>query len=89
MPRRQIRTTIRLESVILAIRGAVIGVLIGTGFGPALVSSLRSQGISVTAIPTSSLVLFLVLSTVLGPVADGWPARRGAHLGVLTTLSAE
>lgn len=89
MTRRQVRTTIRFESVILAIRGAVIGALIGAGFGPALVSSLRSQGIIVTAIRTSSLVLFLVLSAALGPVADGWPARRGAHLDVLTTLSAE
>src|ERR1700722_17572545 len=76
MKRRQIRAMIRSESVILAIFGAVIGIVIGTGLGVALVSSLRSQGITDTVVPISSLLVFLVLAALLGLGAASWPARR-------------
>ena len=46
MVRRQIRAMIRSESVILAVFGAVIGIVVGTGLGIALVSALRSQGVT-------------------------------------------
>jgi putative ABC transport system permease protein len=89
MKRRQIRTMIRSESVILAIFGAVIGIVIGTALGAALVWSLRSQGFTDTAVPFRSLVVFLILSALLGLVAAGWPARRAAKLDVLAAISAE
>jgi putative ABC transport system permease protein len=89
MKRRQIRTMIRSESVILAVFGAIIGTVIGTGLGVALVSSLRSQGITDTVVLVSSLLLFLVLSAVLGLLAAGWPARRAAKLDVLAAIAAE
>ncbi len=89
MRRRQVRTMIRSESVILSIFGAVIGIVIGTGLGVALVSSLRSQGIGDTVVPVSSLIVFLVLSAVLGLLAATWPARRAAALDVLAAIAAE
>ncbi len=89
MRRRQIRGMIRSESVILAVFGAIIGIVIGTGLGMALVSSLRSQGISDTVVPYSSLVVFLILSALLGLIAASWPARRAAKLDVLAAISAD
>jgi putative ABC transport system permease protein len=89
MKRRQIRAMIRSESVILAIFGAVIGIVIGTGLGVALVSSLRSQGITDTVVPGSKLVVFLILSAVLGLIAASWPARRAAKLDVLAAIAAD
>jgi putative ABC transport system permease protein len=89
MKRRQIRAMIRSESVILAVFGAIIGIVVGTGLGVALVASLRSQGITETVVPYSSLVVFLVISGVLGLVAAGWPARRAARLDVLSAISAQ
>ena len=89
MKRRQIRAMIRTESVILAVFGAIIGIVIGTGLGVALVASLRSQGITDTVVPFSSLVVFLLISAVLGLVAAGWPARRAARLDVLSAISSE
>jgi putative ABC transport system permease protein len=89
MKRRQIRAMIRTESVILSLFGAIIGIVIGTGLGVALVSSLRSQGINETDVPISSLLLFLALSALLGLLAAGWPARRAAKLDVLAAIAAD
>jgi putative ABC transport system permease protein len=89
MKRRQIRAMIRSESVILAVFGAVIGIIVGTLLGIALVSSLHSQGITVTSVPWSSLVVFLVLAGVLGLIAASWPARRAARLDVLEAIAAQ
>jgi putative ABC transport system permease protein len=89
MKRRQVRTMIRSESVILSVFGAVVGIVIGTALGAALVWSLRSQGITHTVVPVPSMIVFLVLAAVLGLVAASWPARRAARLDVLGAIAAE
>ena len=89
MKRRQIRAMIRSESVILAVFGAVIGIIAGTGLGIALVSALHSQGITDTVVPFSNLVIFLILAALLGLLAASWPARRAAKLDVLAAIAAD
>jgi putative ABC transport system permease protein len=87
MKRRQVRAMVRSESVILAIFGAIIGIVIGTGMGIALVASLKQQGITDTVVPGTDLVVFFVLSAVLGLVAASWPARRAAKLDILAAIA--
>jgi len=89
MRRRQVRAMIRSEAVILAIFGAIVGIVIGTALGLAFVASLRQQGITETVVPVSSLLIFLLLSALLGLVAASWPARRAARLDVLAAIAAE
>ena len=89
MRRRQVRTMVRSESVIISVFGAIIGIVMGTGLGIALVASLRQQGVNDLAVPTTDLVLFLVLSAILGLVAATWPARRAAKLDVLAAIATE
>jgi putative ABC transport system permease protein len=89
MKRRQIRAMIRSESVILAVFGAVIGILVGTGLGVALTWSLKSQGFTSIVVPYSRLIVFLVLAAVLGLIAASWPARRAAKLDVLAAIAAD
>jgi putative ABC transport system permease protein len=84
MRRQQVRVMIRSEAVILAIFGAIIGIIIGTIMGIALVSALH---LADTAVPGSSLVLFLVLAGLLGLLAASWPARRAAKLDVLSAIA--
>ena len=79
----------RAEAVILSIFGAVIGVILGTGLGVALASALKKQGITDIAVPWSSLVVFLVISGLLGLGAASWPARRAAKLDVLAAIASE
>jgi ABC-type antimicrobial peptide transport system permease subunit len=42
-----------------------------------------------TVVPVSSLLIFLLLSALLGLVAASWPARRAARLDVLAAIAAE
>lgn len=86
MKRRQVRSMVRSEAVILSVFGAVIGIVVGTGMGVALVSALK---LTSTSVPVSSLVIFLVLSAFLGLIAATWPARRAAKLDVLAAIASE
>ena len=87
--RRQLRLMIRLESVVIAVLGAVLGVGLGIAFGVTLMYALRDQGLERISIPVGQLVLFLLLSLVIGVVAAVFPARRAARLDVLRAIAAE
>jgi putative ABC transport system permease protein len=89
MVRRQVRRMVRGESVIIALFGAALGVLVGLGFGVALTSAVVASSGGVVSIPVASLVLFVVLALALGIVAAVWPARRAARTHVITALSVE
>ena len=89
MKRRQVRAMIRSESVIIAVFGAIIGIIVGTALGTAFAASLKQQGITDISIPASSLVVFLVLSALLGLGAASWPARRAAKLDVLAAIATD
>jgi putative ABC transport system permease protein len=87
--RVQLRTMITLESVVIAVLGAILGVVLGTGFGIALMYAVRDQGLEVISVPLTQLVVFLVLSVVIGVLAAIFPARRAAKLDVLRAIATE
>jgi putative ABC transport system permease protein len=89
MSRRQVRSMIRWESVIIAILGAVLGIAIGVAFGWSLQQALASQGVTELRIPGGQLVLYLVLAGLAGVLAAILPARRAARLNVLRAISYE
>jgi putative ABC transport system permease protein len=89
MARRQTRSMIRWESVIIAIIGAVLGLALGTFFGWALVSALESEGITELSIPVGQLLIYLLVAGLAGVLAALPPARRAARLNVLEAIATE
>jgi putative ABC transport system permease protein len=89
MSRVQVRQMIRVESVIVALLGGVVGVGIGLFWGWAFTFALKSQGITEFRIPGVQLVAFLVVAALAGVVAAWFPARRAAGLDVLDALAVE
>ncbi len=87
--RPQLRRMITLESIVIALLGAVLGVILGTGFGVALMYAVRDEGLEVISVPYGQLVLFLVLAVLIGVVAAILPARRAARLDVLTAIATD
>lgn len=87
--RRQLRRMVSLESVAIAVLGAVMGIGMGLVFGIALMASLRDQGLEVTRIPWLSLVLYLLASVLIGLLAARLPARRAARLDVLQAIGTD
>ncbi len=89
MTRRQLRSTIRWESVIIAVQGALLGLVIGIFFGWALVLAMADQGLGTLAIPVPSLAVVVLLAALAGVVAAILPARRAARLDVLKAVVTE
>ncbi len=89
MTRHQLRAMIRWESVIIALQGTVLGLLIGVFFGWALVLAMRSQGITEFSIPVLNLVIVVVLAALAGAAAAIWPSRRAAKLNILHAIVTE
>jgi putative ABC transport system permease protein len=89
MARRQVRSMIRWESVIIAVFGAVLGIAVGAFFGWAMVQALGSQGITQLAFPARQLLVYVVLAGMAGVIAAVFPARRAAKLDVLAAITHE
>jgi putative ABC transport system permease protein len=89
MTRSQLRSTVRWESVIIALQGTVLGLVVGVFFGWALVQALSDEGIDRLQIPFGTLAFVVVLAALAGVVAAILPARRAARLDVLRAIVTE
>jgi putative ABC transport system permease protein len=87
--RRQLRTMIRLESLAVAVFGAVLGLLMGTAFGLAVVRALHDEGLTKIQIPWATLAVFVLVAALIGVLAAVLPARRAARLDVLRAITAD
>ncbi|MGH2699526.1 MAG: ABC transporter permease, partial [Actinomycetota bacterium] len=89
MSRRQARSMIRWESVIIAVIGAVLGLVVGGFFGWALVAALSDEGLGEFALPAGQLIAYVIAAGVAGIIAAIPPARRAAKLNVLEAIATE
>ncbi|MCB1260217.1 MAG: FtsX-like permease family protein, partial [Acidimicrobiales bacterium] len=89
LSRSQLRAAIRWESVVVALFGTVLGLVVGLGFGWALVRALASEGFGSFVVPTDALVVITVLAAVAGVVAGLRPAWRAARLDILGAIATE
>jgi putative ABC transport system permease protein len=89
MTRRQLRSCIRWESVIIALQGTLLGLVVGVFFGWALVRAMAEAGLSTLTIPVVSLAIVVVIAALAGVVAAILPARRAARMDVLRAVISE
>jgi putative ABC transport system permease protein len=87
--RRQVRSLVRRESVLMSLLGALTGVGLGTLSGIALSRALGGSGITSVAIPTGTLLIYLVVATSVGVLAAIGPARRASRVDVLHAVTME
>jgi putative ABC transport system permease protein len=86
MTRRQVRRMIRHESIITALIGGVLGIVLGIVLGGLLVARVDFIQFS---LPITSLIIFALMTIVVGILAAIFPARRAARLNVLEALQYE
>lgn len=89
LARRQLRRMIRLESVVIAVFGAVLGLALGLVWGVCVQQVLALQGMKALAIPWGTVVAVVVGSAVVGVVAALLPALRASRMNVLAAIAHE
>ncbi|WP_310728703.1 ABC transporter permease [Streptomyces sp. N2A] len=90
LARTGIKQMVRLESVVISLFGAVLGIGVGIFLawaGGSLVGS--SFPTYEMVLPLGRLALFMLIALVVGVLAALWPARRAARLNMLEAIGAE
>ncbi|NYI04929.1 ABC transporter permease [Allostreptomyces psammosilenae] len=87
--RPQVRRMVRLESVLIAVYGALLGLVLGLVWGVAAQRVLATQGVDVLVVPWSTIVVVLLGAVVVGLVAAILPARRASRMNVLAAIAHE
>ncbi|MFC6018455.1 ABC transporter permease [Plantactinospora solaniradicis] len=89
LSRRQAVRMVTVEAVLISTFGALLGVVVGTGIGAAVVRALADEGVDRLALPWTFMATYLLAGAVIGVVAAILPAVRAARLDVLRALAYE
>lgn len=87
--RSEIRRMIRLESLQIAVFGAIAGVLLGLALGWSLLTVLADEGLGTIVVPWSQIGGMLLGSAVVGVIAALWPAAKAAKTPPLAAIAGE
>ena len=87
--RKQVRTVVRRESVLMSLLGALAGIGLGTVAGVALSRAMIDQGVSTVSVPVGTLVVYVLVAAVVGVLAAVGPARRASRVDVLRAITVE
>jgi putative ABC transport system permease protein len=79
MTRSQVRTTVRWESVITSMFGAIVGFV--------LILILADSGASAFSLPIAGTIWILVLSFIVGVLAAVYPARRATKVDIMQSIA--
>ncbi|MFO7701115.1 MAG: FtsX-like permease family protein [Acidimicrobiia bacterium] len=89
MARRQVRRMVRWEAVLIAVFGAILGMIAGIGLGWAVVTALADEGLGTFSIPFGQLLVYIVIAAVAGVIAAIYPARKAARMNILEAIAYE
>ncbi|HEY3925155.1 MAG TPA: FtsX-like permease family protein [Acidothermaceae bacterium] len=88
MSRAQLREMIWLESAVIAVFGALLGLVLGVIFGWAVVSTSGGQ-LNHVVYPIASFIGFVIGAGIVGVLAALWPAWRASRRPVLAAIATE
>ncbi|MFD7667351.1 ABC transporter permease [Streptomyces sp. NPDC059788] len=90
LARSGIKQMVRLESVVISLFGAVLGIGVGIFLawagGKMTAASMPTYEM---ILPWDRLGIFLAIALVVGVLAAAWPARRAARLNMLESIGAQ
>ncbi|MGW8888331.1 ABC transporter permease [Streptomyces sp. NPDC055749] len=89
LSRRQLRRMIRLESVVIALFGALLGLGLGMGWGTSAQKLLALEGLNVLEIPWPTILSVFVASAFVGLFAALVPAFRAGRMNVLNAIATD
>ena len=89
LSRRQLRRMVRLESVVIALFGAVLGLGLGMAWGLTAQRLLELGGFRVLEIPWPTLGAVFFGSAVIGLLAALLPAFRAGRMNVLRAIATD
>jgi putative ABC transport system permease protein len=88
LSRRKLRWMITLESVAIALLGAVLGMVVGLVIGVVLRESLKDD-LTELALPLNGLGVFFLVAVIFGVLAAIVPAIRASRMKVLDAIATE
>ncbi|MGX2995165.1 ABC transporter permease [Streptomyces sp. JNUCC 64] len=89
MSRRQLRRMIRLESMVIALFGALLGLGLGMGWGTTAQKLLALEGLGVLDIPWPTIIGVFIGSAFVGLFAALVPAFRAGRMNVLKAIATD
>jgi putative ABC transport system permease protein len=89
MTRGQTVRMVIVESVTIALFGAILGIIVGLGLGWALQNALADSGVDVFAVPTALIAGYLAAAVLVGLLAAIAPAARAAKTNILGAIAYE
>ena len=84
--RSQVRSTLRLESIMVSTFGALTGLVLGVFLGWIMFRTLAAAD-ATFALPVTPVVVIAAVGAVAGALASLRPARRAARLPVLEAIA--
>ncbi|NJP69021.1 ABC transporter permease [Streptomyces spiramenti] len=89
LSRRQLRRMIRLESIVIALFGAILGVAMGLAWGGAAQQILALEGMGVLVLPWGTIVAVFIGAALVGLLAALVPAFRAGRMNILNAIATE
>lgn len=87
--RKQLRSVIRWEAVIVCLFGAVLGIAVGVVFAYAAVSAIPDDIIGTFAFPLETLVFGILVAALAGVLAALFPALTASRKNVLEAIATD
>ncbi len=85
----QVQGMIAIETVMISVLGTIEGIVTGLAAGIVIQQVYKDSGLGTLSIPFKQLLIFLILSVLIGLLASLSPSRRALKVPVLNAVSDE